>query len=265
MNEIQSIRDVGIKATHVAADIIRHYFTHGVTMRSKESYNLVSDADVESEQAIVKTIRQSFPHHEILGEEGHHADISAEHLWVIDPLDGTNNFAHHIPHFAISVAYYYQGIPQIGIVYNPIRDDLYQAIKGQGATHNGKPISVGKQTRLDEVLIGVGFYYDRGSMMVATLEAIETLFGQNIHGIRRMGTASLDLCQVASGMFGAYFEYLLSPWDYAAGRLVVEEAGGRITTCDGRDVGLQKCSILASNTTLHEPMRTLCQTPFLKI
>ena len=262
---LDDVQTTGRLAAHAGAGIVRHYFEHGVTMRAKESYNLVSDADVESEHAIAKIIREQFPTHEILGEEGHDADLSAEHLWIIDPLDGTNNFAHQIPHFAISVGYYHRGQAKYGIVINPIHNDTYEATLGRGSTHNGKSIRVGEQSRLDEVLIGVGFYYDRGQMMVATLDAIRTLFGHNIHGIRRMGTASLDLCQVACGMFGAYFEYKLSTWDFAAGRLILEEAGGKITTSDGSPLPLANSSILASNGHLHEAVLNCIRDPFLTI
>ncbi len=259
------VQRVGRLAGEAGTKVIRHYFEHGVQMRSKETYNLVSDADVESEHAIAGTIREHFPMHEILGEEGHEADLSAEHLWVIDPLDGTNNFAHHIPHFAISIGYYFQGKATYGLVINPIHNDVYEAVLGRGSTHNGKTIHVGTESRLDQILVGVGFYYDRGNMMVKTLEAIRELFGHNIHGIRRMGTASLDLCQVACGMYGAYFEYQLSAWDFAAGRLIVEEAGGKVTTCDGSELPLAGTSLLASNGLTHADVLECVKSPFLSI
>lgn len=222
-------------------------------MRTKSaSVDLVSDADVEAERAIAEVIRGQFPTHSILGEEEHTDDVTAEHLWIVDPLDGTTNFAHGIPHFAVSVAYYHQGQAHTGVVFNPIRNDWYTAVCGQGATCNGQPIHVGRQQRLDEVLIGTGFYYDRGATMEATLVAIGQLFRQQIHGIRRCGTASLDLAMVAAGQFGAYFEYQLSPWDFAAGRLLVEEAGGRVTTCSGDALPLSKTSVLATNAAIHE-------------
>ena len=139
----------------------------------------------------------------MLGEESHREDITSEHLWIIDPLDGTNNFSHKIPHFAVSVAYYHRGRPSCGVIHNPLRNDWYTAARGRGALYNERPVSVAESTRLDEVLVGVGFYYDRGRMMEATLAAIQELFRNNIHGIRRFGTASLDLCQVGTGQFGA--------------------------------------------------------------
>ena len=174
-------------AAQAGAEIIRRYYRDGVTMRSKQSFNLVSDADLESERAIVEIIRQSFPDHAVLGEELHRAAADSEHLWVIDPLDGTNNFAHHVPHFAVSIAYCQRGLPVCGVVTHPLQDDWYLAAQGQGAWHNGQRVQVAADARLDEALIGVGFYYDRDRIMEATLAAIRDLFREQIHGIRRFG------------------------------------------------------------------------------
>ena len=197
-------------------------------------------------------IREAFPGHEVLAEEAHTGDVNAEHLWIVDPLDGTNNFAHKIPHYAVSVAYYREGRAECGIVYNPVRDEWHVAARGQGAFQDGRPVKVSEETALDRALIGVGFYYNRGALMEATLEAIGDLKRSAIHGIRRFGTASLDLCMVAMGMFGAYFELEVSPWDFAAGRLFVEEAGGRVTTCLGEPLPTARTDILASNGRLHD-------------
>ena len=249
--------DVARRAAQVGGKILSRYFREGVSATNKDpdaTYNPVSAADVESEQAIVAVIREAFPEHAVLAEESHHDLVSTEHLWVIDPLDGTTNFVHGIAHFAISIAYYHAGRAVCGVVYNPERDDWYEAIQGHGAQHNGQPVRVSSASRLDEVLIGVGFYYDRGAMMEATLSAIGDLFRHQIHGIRRFGTAALDLAEVATGSFGAFVEFQLSPWDFAAGRLFVEEAGGRVTDCAGRSLSLRKSSVLASNGLLHDTM-----------
>lgn len=247
------------KAARVGAETVAKFYRDGVTMRSKESYNLVSDADIETEKRIVEVIHNAFPGHSVLGEEVYNSETDVEHLWIVDPIDGTNNFAHQVPHFAVSVAYYHNGEAVCGVVTNPVRDDWYETVRGEGAFHNGQRVQVGHQNSLDQVLVGVGFYYDRGAMMESTLDAMRELFGRNIHGIRRFGTASLDLCQVAVGMYGAYFEYELSPWDFAAGRLFVEEAGGRVTTCAGDPLPLKKTSVLASNTLLHEQTLEIVQ------
>ena len=251
---MNSTLNLATEAARQAGEILSDYFHNGVTMRKKGVVDLVSDADVHAERHIVNFIRNTFPQHSILGEEESVADTAAEHLWIIDPLDGTTNFAHHIPHFAVSIAYYHNQVPVCGVVWNPIREDLFLASAGEGAVWNGQPIHVGNQASMSEALIGIGFYYDRGAMMEATLAAVGDCFRKQIHGVRRFGTASLDLAQVATGCYGAYFEYQLSPWDFAAGRLVVEEAGGKVTTCFGEDLPLNKTSVLASNGILHDEM-----------
>lgn len=231
--------------------VVLHYFERGVEMRDKGNTELVSQADVEAEQAIARVLSSRFPEHAILGEEENSGSITAEHLWIVDPLDGTHNFAHRIPHFAVSIAYYENQVAQCGVVVNPVRGDWYWAMRGGGAFWNGFPLKVNNHHRLDQTMVGVGFYYDRDKMMEATLAAIGDFFRQQIHGIRRFGTAALDLCQVASGMFGVYFEYQLSPWDFAAGRLILEEAGGLVTDGHGEALPLTKSSLIASNSQLH--------------
>lgn len=244
--------NVAQSAARAGGEVVARYFRDGVTMRSKGTSDLVSDADVEAEQAIVATIRRAFPGHAILAEEEHRAEATAEHLWVIDPLDGTTNFAHRIPHFAVSIGYYRAGQPVCGVIYQPLNGDWFVASRGQGAFHNGQPVRVGPQRSLEEVLVGVGFYYDHGVMMERTLLALRDLIRMKTHGVRRFGTASLDLAFVACGQFAAFFEYELSPWDFAAGRLFVEEAGGRVTTCRGEELPLRKSSVLATNGWLHD-------------
>ena len=244
---------VAREAAEAAGAIIARYHRDGIVIRSKDVANLVSDADLEAERAIVEVLTRSFPGHEILAEEAHAGDAGAEHLWIVDPLDGTNNFAHKVPHFAVSIAYYRAGQAQCGVIFNPVRNEWHVAVRGQGATFNGLPVRVADHASLSEALVGVGFYYNRGAMMDATLAAIGAFKRDHqIHGIRRFGTASLDLGMVGLGMLGAYFEYELAPWDFAAGRLFVEEAGGRVTTCLGDPLPLAKSSILASNGLLHE-------------
>ena len=256
-NELVEILRVAQSAASAGGHVLYRYWHDGVELRDKsgvggKTYDLVSDADLESQSVVANLISGVFPTHELMGEEDLVGDTSANHLWVIDPLDGTNNFAHHVPHFAVSVAYYRDGQPVVGVVHNPIRGDTYTAVQGGGATHNGLPISVSKVTELSKSLVGCGFYYDRGAMMQSTLAAIQEFFSHDIHGIRRFGTASLDLCAVASGMFGVFFEYELSPWDFAAGQLIVREAGGKVTDATGRPLGLTPASVLASCPGLYD-------------
>ncbi|MFO0951969.1 MAG: inositol monophosphatase family protein [Isosphaeraceae bacterium] len=256
MGEVESLElQVARAAAYAGGAVVARYFREGVAMRNKAVSNLVSDADVEAEHAIVEVIRAQFPGHEILGEESHSGDVGAEHLWIVDPLDGTNNFAHKIPQVGVSVAYYRGGVAQCGVILNPLRDELYVAERGKGATLNGQPARVSEEVSLSDCLVGVGFYYERGVVMEKTLDAVGDLKrDHHIHGIRRFGAATLDLCMVGLGQLGAYFEFTLSPWDFAAGRLFVEEAGGIVTSCRGEPLPLDQSSILASNGRLHNVM-----------
>jgi myo-inositol-1(or 4)-monophosphatase len=247
MTEIEIAR----AAARQGGEVLMKYWQRGFESHEKLNAGFVTDADLESEKRIVETILAERPDHAVLGEEEHAGDVGAEHLWIVDPLDGTTNYAHRLPHFAVSIAYYHRGVPQCGVIWNPARDDWYETTRGGGAWHNGQRVHVSNATRLDQVLMGVGFYYDRGAMMEATLAAIGDLFRQQIHGIRRFGTAALDLCHVACGLYGGFFEYQLSPWDFAAGRLFVEEAGGMVTTCKGESLPIAKTHLMASNGTLH--------------
>lgn len=259
---LENIERTARAAAEAGGEVVRHYFEQGCEVRNKSSYDLVTDADLESERRIGATIREAFPEHAILGEELHRGQVDSPHLWVIDPLDGTNNFAHQIPHCAVSIAYFERGVARCGVVLNPIRQDLFRATAGQGAYHNEQLLQVSPATRLDQSLVGVGFYYDRGAMMQATLRAIEQCFAHEIHGIRRFGTAALDLCQVAAGWFAGFFEYKLSPWDFAAGALIVSEAGGQVSDCMGQPLPLAQTSVLASNATLHPTLLGIVEPPF---
>ncbi len=259
---LDRILRVAREAATTAGEILMRHLRDGISMRDKTatggaSYDLVSDADLESELAVAAAIRAAFPNHSLLAEESHGADLDiadAEHLWIVDPLDGTNNYAHRLPHFAVSIAYYHRGTAMVGVIHNPASGDWFTAVRGRGAAHNDRPVRVSEAMTLSKCLVGCGFYYDRGEMMRRTLAAIEHFFSHQIHGIRRFGTASLDLCMVGCGQFGGFFEYKLSPWDFAAGRLFVEEAGGLVTDANGRSLPLAVSSILASNGHLHEEM-----------
>ncbi len=243
--------DIAVQAAHAGGAVCLKYFEQDLDIRYKKAHDLVSNADIEAEEAIVSLIKNAFPGHAFLGEESHKDSLSSENVWCIDPLDGTNNFAHAVPHFAVSVAYYERGVAQAGAVFDPLRKELFTAENGKGAYLNGRAIHVSSAAALNQALAVTGFYYDRGEMMEATLRAIRELFQQEIHGIRRFGAASLDLCYVAAGRFDLYFEYALQPWDFSAGALIVQEAGGTVTTASGVSLPLDRTSILATNTLLH--------------
>ncbi len=242
---------VAREAAAAAGAVLRRHYRDGVALQTKAVANFVSEADLEAERAIAAVIQARCPGHEILGEELHQGDISAEHLWIVDPLDGTHNFAHKIPNFAVSIAYLHRGQAACGVVLNPVTDDWHEAVLGGGATLNGRPVRVADDAALDQTMIAVGFPYDRDRLMTATLAAMADLIRAEVHGVRRMGAAALDLCDVGLGRYGAYFEYQIAPWDFAAGKLFVEEAGGRVTTARGEPVPLARSGVLATNGRLH--------------
>lgn len=224
----------------------------------KATNNLVTEADIASQEMIVNLVREHFPGHGIVAEE---QDLSAcgsdENLWIIDPLDGTNNYAHLIPHYCVSLAYAFSGSVEVGVVYDPVREEMFTARRGRGAFLNGKPIEVSRAFSLDQAVVAVGFYYDRGRIMRKTLKSIEKLFDSNIQGIRRQGSAALDLCWVACGRFDAYFEYTLATWDFAAGMLIVTEAGGRCTDQAGKLLDLSSTGVTVSNGLIHDDFLNL--------
>lgn len=243
---------LAIETSKEAGAILRDFFRKKVAVEAKAISDFVSEADLAAESHFVSTIKGELKDHRFLTEETHRDAIEAEHLWVIDPLDGTSNFLHGIPQFATSVAYYHNGIAELGVIYNPVSEDMFIAVKGQGAWWNQVQLHVSSELRLADTMVAVGFYYDRGKMMEATLQAISAFFKSDVHGVRRFGAAALDLAQLARGDYGVFMEYKLNPWDYAAGQLLVHEAGGIVTDCQNTPLDLAgPSSILATNGHLH--------------
>jgi Archaeal fructose-1,6-bisphosphatase and related enzymes of inositol monophosphatase family len=248
---MRPLLDCAKVAAFEAATIILRNFNTELDVMEKSSNNLVTRADLESEEMILSSIRKIFPGHSFLAEENHPAQPTMpEHLWIIDPLDGTTNFVHGIPHFCISIAYAHHGEVKMGLVYDPLREELFTAIAEEGAFLNDKKIGVSQSGALNKSVIATGFYYDRGALMEKTLETIHALFKQNIRDMRRTGSAALDMCWVACGRFDGYFEYLLSPWDFSAAMLIVCEAGGVCVDKTGGPLGVQSGSVVASNAAI---------------
>ncbi len=234
-------------AARDAAEVLLRYYGHATVHEKESTQNIVTQADLESERCITQIIQEAFPHHAMLREETEfRGDMLSDHLWVVDPLDATNNYAHGIPHFCVSIAYVRRGQPQVGVVYDPLRDEMFWSLRGQGAYCNDRRIAVSRPDDLSHTIISTGFYYDRGVIMERTLQAIQTLFHHNIRGLRRMGAAALDMSWVACGRFGGFFEYKLAPWDYAAGWLIVDEAGGRCLDRAGQPLTLPSGSMIAA-------------------
>ncbi len=244
--ETEALLQSAEEALRKAATIVLDYYQN-VAINTKASNNLVTEADINAEKAIVAHIGSSYPTHRFLGEEGaYDSDTSAENLWIIDPLDGTNNYAHGIPVFSLSIAFAHRGEVICGAVYDPVHDELYTAARGKGAYMNGRPITCAPIDSVQDAIVACGFHYDRGEMMKKTIDTIHRLFTVNIRGIRRTGSAALDLCWVATGRFDAFFEYKLAPWDFAAGKCIVEEAGGECRDKYGSALTLDSEGIIST-------------------
>ncbi len=222
----------------------------------KSAGNLVTAADLHAEQLILRRIRQEFPDHAVLSEETT-ADVplDSDQLWIVDPLDGTNNFAHQIPQFCVSIAFAMRGTVRAGVVFDPNRSELFSCSAGQGALLNGSPIAVAARKALAQAIVSTGFYYDRGELMRHTLRSIDALFTAGIRGIRRFGSAALDLCWVACGRTDGYFEYQLAPWDFAAGAFVVQSAGGICSDRNGLPLRLDSPGVLAASRSVYAELR----------
>lgn len=253
-HDLTAVLDVAIAAAKKAGQILLKYYGNA-GIHQKASHDLVTEADLESEKAIRELILTAFPDHSILGEEGGViGGIDMDSMWIVDPLDGTNNYAHGIPQFSVSIAFAHRGSPLVGVILDPMRNELFTAVVGQGAKLNGSPISVSSSTDLTESMIATGFYYDRGEMMEKTLHAIRRLFNANIRGIRRLGSAALDISWVACGRLEGFFEYQLSPWDYAAGELIAREAGGECFDRLGQTHTLQSGNMVVTNGKISKAM-----------
>ncbi len=233
---------------------MHHYHEKVNAIDKGNTYNLVTKADIASENRIVSIIKNKFPGHSILTEESGEEIHKSDYYWVIDPLDGTNNFYHKFPMFCVSIALYKNGNPLIGVVFDPLKEDLFYAEKNKGAYLNNQEIRVSGVNKLEKTLLVLGFYYERGLLMRKSLGQMKKFFYENVHGIRTTGSAALDLCYTACGRFDGYWELKLNPWDYAAGSLIVMEAGGKITDIRGGKYNLMTGNIVASNGKIHKDM-----------
>jgi myo-inositol-1(or 4)-monophosphatase len=255
--DLSGILADAIRAARLGGAIDRHHFGtiapgHATEKEPDSDWNPVTEVDRAAETAITDHLRQAYPDHHFLGEENvTGGGTDGDHLWVIDPIDGTANYIHGMPHYGVAVGYAYQGTILAAACLDPERDELFTAIRGEGAWLNGSPIRSRPTSELKDALVATGFYYDRGRMMERTLDAIRRLFEARIHGIRRTGSAVLDICWTAAGRFDAFFEYQLGPWDYAAASLIAEEAGATITAVDGTPLTLESGNVACAAAPLH--------------
>jgi myo-inositol-1(or 4)-monophosphatase len=243
-----------------AGALILHYFHQRVKIEYKGDVDLVTVADRASEKLIVERVRANWPQHDIVGEEGTRQESGAEYRWYIDPLDGTTNFAHGYPVFCVSMGLEYRGEMVAGVLYDPTRDELFAAEKGKGAFLNGSPIHVSTTKLLCEALLATGFpSFKRHKNPNIHFYHQITLHS---HGVRRAGSAALDLANVACGRYDGFWEFNLNPWDTSAGTLLVREAGGVVTRYDGSPWRIDSKETLASNGLLHEELMRAFQRIF---
>jgi len=254
--DIERIKQIGIRAAYRGGEILKRHFGHLQTVNKKGVIDLVTVADIESEQAIVDSIRSVFPDHSILAEEAGFLEGRPEKRWIIDPLDGTTNFAHSLGIFAVSIAFSYQEKPVFGIVLNPSSGEMFTAIENQGAFLNNHAITVSTATTVRDGLLVTGFPYDLPMMTSSVLDRFARCLAA-AQGIRRLGSAALDLCHVACGRFDGFWEENLKPWDTAAGMLIAREAGAHITDFVGQPFDIEKKQILATNGHIHAEMLSL--------
>lgn len=235
-----------------AGALLMDYFRQRVKIEYKGDVDLVTVADRKSEALILERIRSQFPTHDVMGEEGTRIETGSEYKWYVDPLDGTTNFAHGYPVFCVSLAVERRGQRVAGVIYDPTRDEMFTAELGGGALLNGKPMHVSATAHLGECLVATGFP-SRKRHKNPNIYFYHQLTLRT-HGVRRAGSAALDLCYVASGRYDAFWEFNLNPWDTAAGVLIVEEAGGKVTDLSGGPFQIESRETLASNGLVHSAM-----------
>jgi myo-inositol-1(or 4)-monophosphatase len=254
--DLESIRAVGLAAAARAGDILRHYWGKTYTIEKKGAINLVTEADLASERAIIQLIRTAFPEHTVLAEESGITLGSDSHEWIIDPLDGTTNYAHSLPEFGVSIAFAHEGRLLFGLVLNPVTEELFCGARGHGATLNDRPIHVSSTHPLSESLLVTGFPYELKPIIDPLVERFERCLTA-AQGVRRLGSAALDLCYVACGRFEGFWEQDLAPWDTAAGVVIAQEAGASVSDFSNKPYAIEKKEILATNGLIHEELANL--------
>ena len=241
-----------------AGQMLKRSIDRGREVFFKGSVDLVTNFDREAQQMIFARLSASFPEAGFLAEEGLAEKKEAEFRWIIDPLDGTTNFTHRFPIFSVSIGLEYQGKIVLGVVYDPMREEMFQAMEAEGAYLNQKRIRVSNLDDLDKSLLATGFPYDVRESPVNNIVHFNN-FLTRVQAVRRCGSAALDLCYVACGRFDGFWELKLKPWDVAAGALIVKEAGGRLSDFAGQDFSVFSSEVLATNGLIHEAMIAVLQ------
>lgn len=248
-------KEIGVarRAAREAGEILRRMQGQINRIIKKGAIDLVTEADLASEKAIVDLIRGSFPSDSLLTEEAGAYRNNPDRVWLIDPLDGTTNYAHNFPFFAVSMALEVKGDLVLGVVFNPLMDELFEAITGGGAFLNQAPIQVSQTLSLNDALCATGFPYDIRERHEGIIKRFRNMI-LRVQGLRRPGSAALDLCYVAAGIFDGFWEENLKPWDTGAGVIIVTEAGGRVTNYMGEPFSPYMKTIVASNAHIHGDM-----------
>ncbi len=256
---VPSLSDLELLARQ-AGQILRNGYEQEHDVQFKGVIDLVTEVDRQSEAFLLEEIHRRWPESRIVAEESGESGTDGGLLWYVDPLDGTVNYAHGVPIFCVSIACAWEGITRLAVVYDPMRDELFSAERGQGAVLNGRRrLRVSQATELRTSLLVTGFPYDTWTAKVNNLEYFGR-FARLTQGVRRLGSAALDLCYVAAGRFDGYWELSLQPWDVAAGGLIAEEAGARVTALDGSPgYLLPPCSVVAAAPTLYDKMMQVLQ------
>lgn len=251
----KGIEKAAVHAALAAGKILSKNFGKKIKVSEKKNAGLVTNIDIAAENAALKILRKKFPDFSVLAEESdpHSTSKGAAGRWIIDPLDGTTNYVHGFPMFCVSIAAEWEGEIVVGVIYHPILKDLYIAVRGKGATVNKKRIKVSTTSKLNHCLLTTGFTYRKDHLLHREMEAFERLSGI-ARAVRRPGSAALDLAYTARGVFDGFWERRLSPWDVAAGALIVEEAGGQVTDFHGKKFSIHSKELLASNQLLHQPL-----------
>ena len=254
--DIEDAKRVGIEAIYSGARVLRNHFGRIAQINQKGAFDLVTEADTESEKQIMETILKAFPDHAILAEESGVNKGSAEYQWLIDPLDGTTNYVHQLPFFTIAIALAVHDKIELGLVLNPMDGELYSAIAGNGAALNGKPINVSSTASVSDSLLVTGFPYDFSEIAEPAMKRF-SICQQTSQGVRRLGSAALDLCYLACGRFDGFWEQNLKPWDKAAGAIIAAESGAVITNFSNQPFSINQKDILVTNGRIHEEMLSL--------
>ncbi|KAF0216539.1 MAG: myo-inositol-1 [Geobacteraceae bacterium] len=261
--ELKGYLDTAVRAARAAGELQRERLWKEHDIEFKGEVNLVTEVDRKCEELIVRAIRYNFPDHDILAEESDYGALRSSFKWIIDPLDGTTNYAHGFPWFAVSIALEIEGEVMLGVIHHPMMGELFTAVRGEGALLNGKPIQVSRREPLKGCLLATGFPYDRTWDNENNFDNFLN-FQMAARAVRRAGAAALDLAYVAAGRLDGYWECKLKPWDVAAGQLMVIEAGGRVTNHAGEPFSIYDHRILASNGLIHEEMAAVLQVSVIE-